>query len=107
MVNPRLNLYNKLGANELNDNILIMSFFPASTMSFGESSSSTAVSFKSFVTEGEVEEQRQRRQAEWERVRKPEDPLGNADRLTHFDRDYDNDDKAVFELTTRPVVPDG
>ncbi|GFN95410.1 nefa-interacting nuclear protein [Plakobranchus ocellatus] len=30
--------------------------------------------FKSFVTEEEVQEQRQRRQAEWEKVRKPDDP---------------------------------
>ena len=32
--------------------------------------------FKSFVTEGELEEKRQKRQEEWERVRKPEDPKG-------------------------------
>ncbi|XP_059178238.1 PSME3-interacting protein-like [Physella acuta] len=31
--------------------------------------------FKAFVTEKEVQEQRDRRQAEWERVRKPEDPI--------------------------------
>ncbi|KAK3722354.1 hypothetical protein RRG08_041957 [Elysia crispata] len=30
--------------------------------------------FKSFVTEEEVQEQRQKRQAEWEKVRKPDDP---------------------------------
>lgn len=33
--------------------------------------------FKAFVTEKEVQEQKDRRQAEWERVRKPEDPIGN------------------------------
>lgn len=29
-----------------------------------------------FVTESEITEARQKRQEEWERVRKPEDPLG-------------------------------
>ena len=32
--------------------------------------------FKSFVTEKEVEEVRKKRQEEWEKVRKPTDPLG-------------------------------
>ena len=30
---------------------------------------------KSFVTEDKIEEERKRRQAEWERVRKPSDPI--------------------------------
>jgi len=29
-----------------------------------------------FVNEGKFEEEQKRRQAEWERVRKPEDPVG-------------------------------
>ncbi len=29
-----------------------------------------------FVNEGKLEEEKQRRQAEWDRVRKPEDPVG-------------------------------
>lgn len=29
-----------------------------------------------FVNEGKLEEEKRRRQAEWERVRKPEDPKG-------------------------------
>ncbi len=34
--------------------------------------------FKSFVTEEEVEEVKKKRQEEWERVRKPSDPLGEC-----------------------------
>ena len=30
----------------------------------------------SFVTETELDEKRRKRQEEWERVRKPEDPVG-------------------------------
>ena len=33
-------------------------------------------SFKAFVTEKEVDEIKKKRQEEWERVRKPHDPLG-------------------------------
>lgn len=29
-----------------------------------------------FITEAEINEARQRRQEEWEKVRKPDDPLG-------------------------------
>ena len=32
--------------------------------------------FRSFITEEEVAEIKQKRQDEWERVRKPDDPLG-------------------------------
>ncbi len=32
--------------------------------------------FKSFVSEQEVEEVKKKRQEEWEKVRKPSDPLG-------------------------------
>ena len=31
----------------------------------------------SFVSEKNIEEARQKRQEEWEKVRKPEDPIGN------------------------------
>ena len=37
---------------------------------------SSIPTFKSFVTEKEVEEVKKKRQEEWERVRKPSDPLG-------------------------------
>lgn len=30
-----------------------------------------------FVNEGKLDEEKRRRQAEWERVRKPEDPKGS------------------------------
>ena len=33
---------------------------------------------KSFITETEVEEVRQKRQEEWEKVRKPDDPIGKT-----------------------------
>ena len=32
--------------------------------------------FKSFVTEKDVEEVKQKRQEEWEKVRRPDQPLG-------------------------------
>ncbi len=32
--------------------------------------------FKKFVTEDEIEDQKKKRQEEWEKVRKPDDPLG-------------------------------
>lgn len=35
------------------------------------------VGFKSFVSENEIEEKRQRRQQEWEQTRKDDEPLGN------------------------------
>jgi hypothetical protein len=31
-----------------------------------------------FVNEGKLDEEKQRRQAEWDRVRKPEDPVGEC-----------------------------
>ena len=46
-------------------------------MSFG--GSVPKEQFKSFVTESEIEEKRKVRQLEWERVRKPDEPLGNLD----------------------------
>ena len=32
--------------------------------------------FKKFVSEDELEEQKRKRQEEWEKVRKPDEPLG-------------------------------
>ena len=37
---------------------------------------SSAPVFKSFVSEKEIEDVKKKRQDEWERVRKPEDPIG-------------------------------
>ena len=37
-----------------------------------------ASSFKSFITEKEVEEVKKKRQEEWERIRKPDQPLGKT-----------------------------
>ncbi len=34
--------------------------------------------FKSFVTEKEIEEVKKKRQEEWEKVRKPDQPLGEV-----------------------------
>ena len=33
---------------------------------------------KSFISEKEIEEVKRKKQEEWERVRKPDQPLGNA-----------------------------
>jgi hypothetical protein len=38
--------------------------------------SSSSVSLKQFLTEEEIEAERQRRQADWDRVRAPHDPIG-------------------------------
>ena len=35
----------------------------------------------SFVSENDLEERRRKRQEEWEKVRKPDDPIGNIDSL--------------------------
>jgi hypothetical protein len=35
-----------------------------------------AASFKAFLTESQAEELRLKKQEEWERIRKPTDPLG-------------------------------
>ncbi|RUS82652.1 hypothetical protein EGW08_009605, partial [Elysia chlorotica] len=55
--------------------------------------------FKSFVTEEEVNEQRQKRQAEWEKVRKPEDPEECPEEETRslFDQLKSNQDYAERE----------
>jgi hypothetical protein len=47
-------------------------------MSLGEGDSSGAVSeFQNkFVSQDKLDEKRQKRQEEWEKVRKPEDPKG-------------------------------
>ena len=39
---------------------------------------------KSFVTETELEDKRAVRQAEWEKVRKPDQPLGSSKATGHF-----------------------
>lgn len=44
-------------------------------MEGGESSTDLVIN-KRFVSEAELEERRKRRQEEWEKVRKPEDPKG-------------------------------
>lgn len=44
-------------------------------MDGGESSAELVIN-KRFVSEAEIEERRKRRQEEWEKVRKPEDPEG-------------------------------
>ena len=36
----------------------------------------TGLQFKKFVTENEIEEKRKERQEEWDKVRKPDDPIG-------------------------------
>ncbi len=38
--------------------------------------SSSSASLKSFLTEEQIEIERQRRQADWERVRSSNDPIG-------------------------------
>ncbi len=49
-------------------------------MSFsGAGSSEPGMAFKKFVSEDELEEKRKKRQEEWEKVRKPEDPVGMVD----------------------------
>lgn len=45
-------------------------------MSFSSEASGSSEQFKSFVSESEIEERRKVRQAEWEKVRKADDPLG-------------------------------
>ncbi len=42
----------------------------------GAGSSEPGMAFKKFVSEDELEEKRKKRQEEWEKVRKPEDPVG-------------------------------
>ncbi|KAK3576369.1 hypothetical protein CHS0354_018917 [Potamilus streckersoni] len=44
-------------------------------MSFGGSTSSSGLTLKSFVSEDELEEKRRKRQEEWEKVRRPDEPL--------------------------------
>lgn len=44
-------------------------------MDGGEGGTNSVIN-KRFVTEAELEERRKRRQEEWEKVRKPEDPEG-------------------------------
>ena len=49
-------------------------------MSFGGDSAEDAATavptFKAFVSQDEIEEKRRKRQEEWEKVRKPDDPTG-------------------------------
>ena len=50
-------------------------------MSFSSSSSSSSVpglSVKKFVTQDEIDEKKKKRQEEWEKVRKPDDPVGKT-----------------------------
>lgn len=46
-----------------------------STMDGGDGTADLVIN-KRFVSEAELEERRKRRQEEWEKVRKPEDPKG-------------------------------
>lgn len=63
--------------------------------------------FRSFVSEAELEERRQKRQEEWEKVRKPEDPVDapeeEYDPRSLFERLQEQKDKkqAEFEETHR------
>jgi hypothetical protein len=41
-----------------------------------DQTSSSSVSLKQFLTEEQIEIERQQRQADWERVRAPHDPIG-------------------------------
>lgn len=41
-----------------------------------------------FVNEGKVEEEQKRRQAEWERVRKPEDPVGQYNNIIYIKEEF-------------------
>ena len=42
-------------------------------MSFGEAE---APQFKKFISQAEINEQKKKRQEEWDKVRKPDEPLG-------------------------------
>jgi hypothetical protein len=42
---------------------------------------SDAPQFKSFVSEAEIEEKKKQRQEEWEKVRRPDQPLGQCSLL--------------------------
>ena len=46
---------------------------------------SSSASVKHFLTEEQIELERQRRQADWERVRTAADPVGNIDLLSRDD----------------------
>lgn len=49
-------------------------------MSFGGQSSEDVAGLKNkFVSEDALEERRQKRQDEWEKVRKPDDPIGTKE----------------------------
>ncbi|XP_064386960.1 PSME3-interacting protein-like [Halichondria panicea] len=61
--------------------------------------------FKSFVTEQEVEEVKKKRQEEWERVRKPSDPLERpeaaVDNRTLYERLKEQKDQKQEEFTEK------
>ena len=49
-----------------------------SKMSFGGKTTGEVLPrLKAFVSEDEIDEKRKKRQEEWEKVRKPEEPMGN------------------------------
>lgn len=71
-------------------------------MSFGGASGGEGLpQFKKFVSQNEIDEQKQKRQAEWERVRKPEDPEEapeeEYDPRSLFDRLQEQKDKKQDE----------
>ena len=43
---------------------------------FGEGKSDGSAMFKKFETSDEIEEKKRKRQEEWEKVRRPDQPLG-------------------------------
>ena len=49
---------------------------------------SSAPIFKSFVSEKEIEDVKKKRQEEWERVRKPEDPIGRSTQCVDHSREW-------------------
>lgn len=63
--------------NQTPDVFCLLCFFRGhySTMDGGDGTADLVIN-KRFVSEAELEERRKRRQEEWEKVRKPEDPKG-------------------------------
>lgn len=70
-------------------------------MSFGGSTSSSGLTLKSFVSQDELEEKRRKRQEEWEKVRRPDQPLDfpeeEIDNRSLFERLQEQKDKKQQE----------
>ena len=54
-----------------------------------------------FVNEGKLDEERKRRQAEWERVRKPEDPIGVD--LIYYDLSFEQHHWWLYLIIEAPA----